>query len=340
MWVKIVKTVVVLVARDNKFRELVLAILGVVLLPLIIVIVLFCALGKTEAEYNRNAVLAVIGESGNTPSGYGEDADHFYSGNDAAFRELMEIWDEKKENVEFEGDDERRMRIFLKATYYVMRAQGKLLDSDEDKEAFMTVFVGRKSAEDVFEELAGQGIGFDDTGKGYIYQIWCMVLHDGYIDPGEEESGLWSDFAGRPWDRRTALFRSPFLEDWTKHVSSEFGMREHPIYHTKKMHKGIDIAMPTGTEIHSCSSGTVLASDYNNSMGNYVRVAASNGYTLTYMHMSERKVKKGDNVLEGDVLGLVGSTGDSTGPHLHLGIQNPSGDYINPRSVLAVPRNK
>ena len=128
---------------------------------------------------------------------------------------------------------------------------------------------------------------------------------------------------------------NPFTVDWKAHVSSEFGWRVHPILGKEKFHNGIDIALPTGTEVHACTTGKVLQSYMSSTAGNYVVVQDATGYTCHYMHLSSRAVSVGDVVKHGDLIGKVGSTGRSTGPHLHLGIKDDKGEWMNPRFLLS-----
>lgn len=112
-------------------------------------------------------------------------------------------------------------------------------------------------------------------------------------------------------------------------ISSSFGPRNHPIYNIVKMHYGIDIPAPTGTKIYAAYNGEVAAAKYSSSMGNYVLIDHGNQLYTIYMHQSKMLVSAGDKVKKGDVIGLVGSTGDSTGPHLHFGVRL-NGEYVNP----------
>lgn len=130
-------------------------------------------------------------------------------------------------------------------------------------------------------------------------------------------------------------FYNPFDVDWNQYVSSEFGWRIHPISGQEKFHNGVDIALMEGTEIKACSSGKVVKSYYSASAGNYIIIEDERGYTSHYMHLEERYVKEGDEVIHGMVVGTVGNTGNSTGAHLHLGIQNESGDWLNPRFLVS-----
>ncbi len=87
---------------------------------------------------------------------------------------------------------------------------------------------------------------------------------------------------------------------------------------SKECHNALDIAMPSGTEIHACMAGTAVVPGYHDSYGNYVKVRDEEGNYTLYAHMSGVAVTNGQRVAAGDVIGYVGSTGNSTGPHLHL----------------------
>lgn len=113
-------------------------------------------------------------------------------------------------------------------------------------------------------------------------------------------------------------------------VASGYGMRIHPVYKTYKMHTGMDFTAPVGTDIYSTGNGTVVEVDYGKGgYGNHVVVDHGFGYQTLYGHMSKINVKKGQKILRGEVLGLVGNTGTSTGPHLHYEVIK-NGVKINP----------
>jgi murein DD-endopeptidase MepM/ murein hydrolase activator NlpD len=115
----------------------------------------------------------------------------------------------------------------------------------------------------------------------------------------------------------------------SNYVTSLYGTRYHPIYHYYRTHDGVDIGAKYGTNILAADSGTVLTSAYSSSYGNYVVLSHGNGMTTLYAHMSSRKVKEGDTVYKGATIGLVGSTGASTGPHLHFEVAK-NGSRIDP----------
>ena len=118
------------------------------------------------------------------------------------------------------------------------------------------------------------------------------------------------------------------------YITSTFGGRASPGGIGSTNHKGIDIGrVGYTTEIHAAKAGTVIVSQYSSSYGNYVVVSHGSGNTTLYAHMSSRKVGAGDYVNQGDVLGITGSTGNSTGPHLHFEISE-NGVRINPLTYL------
>ncbi len=106
-----------------------------------------------------------------------------------------------------------------------------------------------------------------------------------------------------------------------RRISSPYGWRIHPIYKTRKFHNGIDIAADEGTDIVAALSGTVTKAEWNDSYGWYVLIYHGDGMTTLYGHCSKLLVKKGDYVDRGQRIALVGSTGVSTGPHLHFEIR-------------------
>ncbi len=131
------------------------------------------------------------------------------------------------------------------------------------------------------------------------------------------------------------IYNSPFAFEWHPYISSYFGYRNHPIDGVASMHKGIDIAVPAGTKIYSVMEGTVTTSTYSQSAGNWIVIVDKDGYVSKYMHCSTLLVGAGTKVRKGQLIATVGSTGHSTGNHLHLQLEDPSGQYINPLYICA-----
>lgn len=117
-------------------------------------------------------------------------------------------------------------------------------------------------------------------------------------------------------------------------LTSPFGYREAPTAGASTYHQGVDLAGPTGTPIVAASSGVVADAGYNSSAGNYVKITHSDGYSSIYMHLQTIDVSAGTTIGQGEQIGTMGSTGVSTGPHLHFGITK-DGVYVNP--ALYIP---
>ena len=116
-------------------------------------------------------------------------------------------------------------------------------------------------------------------------------------------------------------------------VTSGFGKRNSPTAGASTYHKGIDIGASTGTAIYAAASGTVTEAGYSSSRGNYVVIYHSNGVSTAHMHCSALYVSSGDKVSQGQTIAAVGSTGISTGPHLHFSVIE-DGTYVNPRNYV------
>ena len=120
------------------------------------------------------------------------------------------------------------------------------------------------------------------------------------------------------------------LSGYTR-VTSPFGYRNCP-FHGQELHGGCDVPAPSGTPIMATKSGVVVVSTYGSSYGNYVVIAHSDGSRSLYAHQSQRAVSVGQTVSQGQVIGYVGTTGSSTGNHLHFEIwlNSSSSSRVNP----------
>jgi murein DD-endopeptidase MepM/ murein hydrolase activator NlpD len=117
-------------------------------------------------------------------------------------------------------------------------------------------------------------------------------------------------------------------------TSSSFGVRQHPVFRkTRRHHDGIDLAAPTGAIIRSIASGYVIYADRFGGYGNLIVVKHANGLTSHYGHCNQTLVEVGQKILAGGVIGTVGSTGLSTGPHLHFEIRR-DGHPQHPETYL------
>ena len=112
-------------------------------------------------------------------------------------------------------------------------------------------------------------------------------------------------------------------------MASGYGWRIDPVYHTRRFHAGMDFTAPTGTPIYATANGTVSSAGWKQGYGNCVEINHGFGYETLYGHMSVIKARPGQQVKRGEVIGLVGSTGKSTGPHLHYEV-HLRGEIMNP----------
>lgn len=135
-------------------------------------------------------------------------------------------------------------------------------------------------------------------------------------------------------NKEQLLARTPAIQPVSNkdlnRIASGFGYRIDPVYKTTKMHEGLDFAAPQGTPIYATADGTInTAGSTGNGYGNHVIINHGYGYETLYGHMVRVKVKSGETVKRGQVIGWVGSTGKSTGPHLHYEVHK-NGTKIDP----------
>ena len=127
----------------------------------------------------------------------------------------------------------------------------------------------------------------------------------------------------------TQQFYTPLNLYWYNYVSSYYGYRINPVTGAEQFHRGVDIAVPTGTTVLAAMDGTVTTATYDSHYGNYVVIEDSNGYCTKYAHMDTLSVSAGQTVKHGDTMGTTGNTGSSTGSHLHIECLY-NGEYYNP----------
>ena len=119
------------------------------------------------------------------------------------------------------------------------------------------------------------------------------------------------------------------------YVTCAYGWRIHPIWGDKRFHSGVDLGASQGTPIYAIAAGTVTTATYGDANGYYVSISHGNGYGSVYCHMTNYTVSVGDSVSQGQVIGYVGSTGWSTGPHLHFEI-HVNGSTVNPMDYISL----
>ncbi len=116
-------------------------------------------------------------------------------------------------------------------------------------------------------------------------------------------------------------------------LSSSYGMRSHPVLGSRRQHNGIDLAGPTGTPVYATADGIVGKAKYWGSYGNYVQIEHGGQLQTRYAHLSGYTVSPGDTVRKGQLIGYIGSTGRSTGPHLHYEVRI-AGQAVDPSPYM------
>ena len=123
----------------------------------------------------------------------------------------------------------------------------------------------------------------------------------------------------------------PVLNKDLTRVASGWGYRVDPVYHTSRFHQGMDFTAPVGTDVYATGNGRVVSAGWEQGYGNSIKIDHGFGYETFYAHLSAMNVKVGATVTRGEVIGLVGNTGKSTGPHLHYEVHQ-KGQPVNPQN--------
>ena len=173
--------------------------------------------------------------------------------------------------------------------------------------------------DEVMQQIAQREKDFDQAK----YKEWLATSVATTKPSGGGNSGGGGDVSSSGW-----MTPVPYYT-----LTSPFGMRLHPVYGYYRMHNGVDLACDQGTPIYAARSGKVTTSTYGKDAGYYVSINHGDGFASVYMHMTHYIVKAGQYVEQGQTIGYVGSTGASTGPHLHFGISY-NGTYVNPMNYI------
>ncbi|MDR2072449.1 MAG: M23 family metallopeptidase [Spirochaetaceae bacterium] len=173
--------------------------------------------------------------------------------------------------------------------------------------------------------------GIASKHKAEVHEI--RVANELFSDQINPNSSLFLPGAILPWEEEQEINGDLFLWPIRGRLSSYYGYRRSPFTGARSFHDGLDIAAPTGTPIKAAMAGRVKAVGYDNTYGNFVVLTHSAGYSTLYGHMSSIGTRSGAYVNAGTVIGYVGNTGLSTGPHLHFTVYKNSSS-INPRTVL------
>lgn len=173
-----------------------------------------------------------------------------------------------------------------------------------------------------------QAMGESDLMKGLTVQLNNLALRAAY----QEKS--YNEIDGMIKNKEKLLAGIPAIQpvsnrDLTR-IASGFGYRIDPVYKVAKFHAGLDFAAPQGTPIYATADGVVKQADYNEGgYGNHVVINHGYGYETLYGHMYKIKAHVGDHVKRGEIIGYVGNTGKSTGPHCHYEVHK-NGQHVDP----------
>ena len=338
-----------IILTDEKARKAVGWTLVAILSPLILLIAFLCALGSGATEHNITAVELCFYDTIGIPAETPEEYRLCIEAMRASFAQLDIAIAAINENTEEETSlDDIRVKAIFYALYFGA-------ESHRDAQSFAgcfvtweerirTVLVEGSDPPEEMEETYSVAIPIEDLGT-----VWQNIAAMGVTPTAEQRSnadsiynlirygaaGGGSGFAGSdvPFIGADG-FCSPIGENWRNVVTSEFGYRRDPFTGERKGHSGMDLAVPTGTSVRAALPGTVTVSTYNQGgYGYYVMIDHGNGLSTLYGHNSQLLARVGQTVEAGDVIALSGSTGRSTGPHLHFEVRI-NGERTNPRSYL------
>ncbi len=254
---------------------------------------------------------------------------------------------------EIAASDQRRLKEMSKAAEEVAQAQTELQaekteqeDARKELEATEIELEGkRKEADELMTELIKVGAEFQalmDESEALQDELMLEIA----AAEKEYKQALHEEWLATyvppttwPSDDVKPSTQAPSSSGWVKPlpyytVTSTFGNRVHPVLGYERPHNGVDLAAAQGTPIYAVKSGRVTIASYQaNGAGYYVSINHGDGFSSIYMHMTHYIVSSGQYVNAGQVIGYVGSTGLSTGPHLHLGISY-NGRYVNPMAYI------
>jgi len=152
-------------------------------------------------------------------------------------------------------------------------------------------------------------------------------------EEANERERSFTELLGYLGQQKAVLASTPSLWPVKGWVTSEFGMRRSPFRSGVEFHKGLDISTRFGKEVIAPADGLVIHSGYGPQEGNYIKIDHGHGFGTVYLHLARTTVKQGTRVNRGDVIGYVGDTGRSTGPHLHYAVLVNNVE-VNPRKYL------
>lgn len=171
------------------------------------------------------------------------------------------------------------------------------------------------------EEAQGDSLSMGDPKFRDAFAQWVQLDKNGSSDPVERTTT--TNYA------RTVVAVPSGMPLNNSRLTSSYGMRNHPVLRQRRAHKGVDLAAPTGTPIYATADGVVSRANWFSSYGLYISIDHGGDLETRFAHLSRLAVASGERVKKGDLIGYVGSTGRSTGPHLHYEVR-VNGVAVNP----------
>lgn len=232
--------------------------------------------------------------------------------------------------------DRNKLNEYIATTEFIALTKQAL---EEEKETLEATRVAREEEQDNLEALLQQKSAELTAVQGDIKDKEAAIreyeaeikAEDAAIAALEREVAADKAALYSKYTYDGGMFTWP-CPSYTR-ISDNYGMRMHPTLGIQKMHNGIDLAAPGGSAILAAYKGTVVAAAYEGSMGNYIMINHGGGLYTIYMHCSALYVSKGQDVKAGTKIAAVGSTGRSTGNHLHFGVRL-NGAYVSPWNYL------
>ena len=244
---------------------------------------------------------------------------------------------------EIAASDQARLEEMRQAAEVVTEAQKQMTEGKAELEASNAALVDSQAAmeikrtesDDVLRELAKKQDEFqamlDESEALQDSLMLEIAAKEKELKDAKYEEKLAAQAAAGGAPASNATWITP-VSGYT--LTSPFGMRLHPVLGYNRMHNGIDMACAQGTPIYATRAGTVTTASYQaGGAGYYVSINHLDGFSSIYMHMTHYVVSAGQSVSQGQLIGYVGSTGISTGPHLHFGISY-AGSYVNPLAYI------
>lgn len=255
--------------------------------------------------------------------------------NKAEYIQKISDYDRKKLN-EFVEIKEMIAATELKLEGEYNELQGMKDETEAKKTSVDTLMADKKKElEEYNQRIAEAQSEIDEMQQAIAAEEANIAAIEAEIKRQEEEARKKAEAEGKTYEVQNI---SGISFTWplpaSSRITSNFGGRSSPTEGASSNHQGIDVGAPEGSTIIAAASGTVVISTYSKSAGNYVMINHGGGVYTVYMHMSSIAVSSGQKVGMGDTVGYVGSTGYSTGPHLHFGVR-VNGTYVNPLNYVS-----